>query len=103
MEGAELDVLAGMPRILRTNPQIVLLAEYGPSHLVRTGVTPEQWFGAFRAEGFDAYAIDEETGACRPVAPADVAEVDSVNILFVPPYSDAARAIAQPAPGGTAA
>jgi len=91
VEGAELDVLAGMKRILATNPEIVLIVEFGPSHLARTGVTPEAWFAAFTGEGFDALAIDEETGACRPVEAIDVVDAASVNIVFVAPYSPMAR------------
>lgn len=95
VEGAELDVLAGMKRILATHPEIVLITEFGPSHLARTGVTPEAWFGAFAAQGLDALAIDEETGACRPVGPADVAEVASVNIVFLAPFSRASEILAE--------
>lgn len=95
VEGAELDVLAGMKRILATNPEIVLITEFGPSHLARTGVTPQAWFGAFAAQGLEALAIDEETGACRPVGPADVAEVASVNIVFLAPFSRASEILAE--------
>ncbi len=95
VEGAELDVLAGMPRILANNPQITVIAEFGPSHLARTGITPEMWFDAFAAHGFDAYAVDEMTGSCRPVGWADVANVDSVNIVFVAPFSAAAEVMKQ--------
>jgi FkbM family methyltransferase len=90
VEGAELDVLAGMTETLRRNPDIALLTEFGPSHLARTGQTPEQWFQAFLAHGLVALAIDEETGACREVTAKDVASVDSVNLAFVAPYSRAA-------------
>lgn len=41
VEGAELDVLAGMDRLVQENPDLAIVAEYGPSHLERVGVTPE--------------------------------------------------------------
>jgi FkbM family methyltransferase len=91
VEGAELDVLAGMTETLRRNPEVVLLTEFGPSHLQRTGHTAEQWFEAFHAHGLIALAIDEESGACREVTAKDVATVDSVNLAFVAPYSRAAE------------
>jgi len=47
VEGAELDVLAGMTRILRENPDLAIIAEFGPAHLRRAEITPDAWFEAF--------------------------------------------------------
>lgn len=94
VEGAELDVLAGMRELLERNPEIALLTEFGPSHLKRIGQTPESWFAAFAEHGLEAQLVDEETGACTPVSPKDVADVASVNVLFVAPYSRAAKIVA---------
>lgn len=89
VEGAELDVLAGMTGLLEANPDIAIVAEFGPSHLERVGIAPETWFAAFGACGFEAWAIDEPTGACRRVDPEDLAEVESVNLAFVRPLGAA--------------
>jgi hypothetical protein len=83
VEGAELDVLAGMGRILSENPDIALVAEYGPSHLARIGITPKAWFKAFTDAGFVAYAISEPSGVCRKVTSSDLKDVVSVNLAFV--------------------
>lgn len=83
VEGAELDVLAGMSRILKANADIALIAEYGPSHLARVGISPKDWMDAFRGQGFTPYAISEVDGSCRPVTLRDLAKVDSVNLAFV--------------------
>jgi len=85
VEGAELDVLAGMERVLAASPDLAIVAEYGPAHLSRVGLTPEQWLGAFETQGFDAYAIAEPQGTCRPVKLSDLADVVSVNLAFVRP------------------
>jgi len=85
VEGAELDVLAGMDRLLRENPDLAIVAEYGPSHLARIGLTPKSWFDAFKKAGFQAYAIEEPTGVCRRVSPADLVDVVSINLAFVRP------------------
>lgn len=85
VEGAELDVLAGMSRLLAENPDIALVAEYGPSHLARVGIAGETWFGAFAEAGFTPYAISEPDGACRRVTPSDVRDAVSVNLAFVRP------------------
>ncbi len=85
VEGAELDVLAGMPRLLADNPDLALIVEYGPSHLARVGVAQDAWFAAFADAGFVAYAIDEATGTCRPTSQAALADAVSVNLAFVQP------------------
>jgi FkbM family methyltransferase len=85
VEGAELDVLAGMEKLLARNPGMAIVAEFGPSHLERVGQTPQQWFDAFEGHGFLGYAIDEATGNCRPVSARQVADVVSVNIVFARP------------------
>lgn len=90
VEGAELDVLAGMTGLLARNPEIAVVAEFGPSHLARVGLTPRGWFEAFEAHGFAAYAIDEATGACRKVVARQVENVVSVNIVFARPGTKAA-------------
>lgn len=90
VEGAELDVLAGMDGVLAASPDLAIVAEYGPTHLARVGLTPEDWFGAFTSKGFAAYAIAEPTGACRPVTLAELADVVSVNLAFVRPNGRAA-------------
>ena len=52
VEGAELAVLSGMTRIVAENPQVAIIAEYGPSHLRETDISPETWFAAFQDHGF---------------------------------------------------
>jgi FkbM family methyltransferase len=89
VEGAELDVLAGMAGLLEANADIALVAEFGPSHLHRVGIAPDTWFAAFAAHGFEVWAIDEAAGVCRRVAPEDLMEVSSVNLAFVRPEGSA--------------
>lgn len=85
VEGAELDVLAGMGKLIARNPGLAIIAEFGPSHLARVGQTPQGWFDAFAHHGFHGYAIDEASGTCRPVTAREVADVVSVNIAFARP------------------
>jgi FkbM family methyltransferase len=83
VEGAELEVLAGMERVLAESPEIALVAEYGPSHLARVGIAPADWFAAFAAKGFEAFAIDEAERRCYAAGPAELAGLLSVNVVFV--------------------
>lgn len=98
VEGAELDVLAGMAKLIARNPGLAIVAEFGPSHLARVGQTPEQWFDAFEGHGFLGYAIDEATGHCRPVSAKQVADVVSVNIVFARPGTQMADRLGRMGP-----
>ena len=94
VEGAELAVLEGMSRVISDNPDLAIIAEFGPSHLKATHVTPESWFSAFRDRGFDGYVIDELSADCCSVDLRKLADVDSANILFGQPGSSiVARAL----------
>jgi FkbM family methyltransferase len=83
VEGAELAVLEGMAGIIADNPELVIIAEFGPSHLKETHTSPEAWLSAFCSRGFEPFAIDELSAECRPATLRQLAHVDSVNILFV--------------------
>jgi FkbM family methyltransferase len=82
VEGAELAVLEGMTRVIADNPELAIIAEFGPSHLKASHTVPEKWFSAFHDRGFGAFVIDELSAECQPVNLAKLADVDSVNILF---------------------
>jgi FkbM family methyltransferase len=82
VEGAELAVLEGMTRVITENPELSIIAEFGPSHLKTADVAPEKWLSAFQNRGFDPFVIDELSGECRPADLPKLKEVDSVNILF---------------------
>lgn len=82
VEGAELAVLEGMTRIIAENPDLSIIAEFGPSHLKTADVAPEKWLSAFQNRGFDPFVIDELSGECRPADLPKLKEVESINILF---------------------
>lgn len=91
VEGAELDVLAGMSGLIAKNKDLAIVAEFGPEHLKRVGQTPAQWFKAFADVGFKAYIIDETTGAAEPTSAKAAAKVVSANIAFVRAGGDAEK------------
>lgn len=91
VEGAELDVLAGMSGLIAKNKDLAIVAEFGPEHLTRVGQTPVQWFKAFADAGFKPYIIDEATGAAEPTNAKTAAKVVSANIAFVRAGGDAEK------------
>jgi hypothetical protein len=85
VEGAELDVLEGMKHILASHRDIILIVEYGVSHLKRLGINPADWFRRFFAHGFVLFAFDEQADAWREVAEQKASQLPSVNVVFVRP------------------
>lgn len=91
VEGAEMEVVKGMRRILDENPNIVVVAEFGISHLRRVGRTSGDWFGAFEAHGLKGFAIEEPAGTCKPAEIERLEAIESANIAFVRPGTTAEK------------
>jgi FkbM family methyltransferase len=83
VEGAELQVWRGMQRILAENPDLAVLLEFGPEHLLRVGTPIAAWLAEVTALGHTPWEIDEETGSVRPLRKEGLADVFSFNILLL--------------------
>ncbi len=93
VEGAELDVIKGATQVLTRSPGCAIVAELGPSHLQRVGISLSDWLGAFEHYGLKAFAIEEPFGEVKPANPAWLAEQHSVNMIFCRPGSFAHSAL----------
>lgn len=89
VEGAELEVIAGASRLLGELPDLALIVEYGPSHLRRVGVQPDQWFATFTAQDFTYRAIHPFTGELEEMSREDLDKSVSVNLFMARPQSSA--------------
>ena len=87
VEGAELQVLETAGQTILRNPAIAIIAEFGRSHLQRTGHKSSEWIGAFTSLGLDYRAINEQTGSLEIWSIDQLEGVDSINVLFVRPGS----------------
>jgi FkbM family methyltransferase len=88
-EGAELEVLAGAAATIHGNPDIAVIAEFGPSHLHRSGQLATAWLAAFEAFGFEYRAIDPSSGALVRRSLDELQALDSTNLFFARPGSAA--------------
>jgi FkbM family methyltransferase len=84
-EGAEIDVLMGAESIIRNNPNIALVVEFGPSHLRRTAQSTERWFSAYANLGLVYRVINPSTGALEDWTQGQLERVNSANLLFARP------------------
>jgi hypothetical protein len=65
---------------------LIVLVEFGPEHLRRTGISAKDWPTEFQAPGFTACEVDEMTGHVRPLRPvAELASVHPLNLLLRQP------------------
>lgn len=62
VEGAELDVMAGMERVLRESKDLKLIMEFNPSLLRNAGVDLVKFLEIPARWQFEVYCIDEKTG-----------------------------------------
>lgn len=95
VEGAELDVFAGMKKIVQKNLDLAIIAEFGRSHLKNQGVSADDWLDKFRSAGFSVFAINELTGNCRPAITDELLQLDSTNLAMAKPGSRSFEILAQ--------
>ncbi|MCK4792772.1 MAG: FkbM family methyltransferase [Desulfobacteraceae bacterium] len=58
-EGAEPKILAGMRRIIKQNPQILVFLEFAPTHFKKSGVALLDFVNQISEYGFKTYRIDD--------------------------------------------
>jgi FkbM family methyltransferase len=85
VEGAELDVVRGASGTLQRNENVALIAEFGPSHLRRTGHDVDEWLGVFEKLGYRFRRISEETGALENITRNQLLAAESTNLFFARP------------------
>lgn len=89
VEGAELDVLAGMTELLRKSEDLKLIMEFNPALLQSAGVDPAEFLDAPGPGRFHIYAIEEPMGL-RPLTSEELSSMagkmskdqDSINLFF---------------------
>jgi len=87
-EGAELDVVEGGRNVIQQNPNIVLIVEFGLSHLRRTDQIIKNWFAHFESLGMVYKVINPDTGTLEDWSIDKLTRTESVNLLFARPQAD---------------
>ena len=89
IQGAEGMALHGMKRTLASNPGVVILMEFWPAGLLKTGFLPELVLSELEDLGFALYRIDERTNDVEKVRNREtligsLAGSGYANLLAVP-------------------
>jgi FkbM family methyltransferase len=79
-EGAEPFVLRGMRGIIERSPDIHIILEFAPEHLLRAGIQPLAFLDEIAALGFAAHRIHDETGELLELRRDELASVFSANL-----------------------
>jgi FkbM family methyltransferase len=78
VEGAELEALRGMTRLLRRRPDVALVVECNPGRLTSLGTSAEELLAFLREEGFAVQQVDE---AADRLSQVDLGEAGYVNLV----------------------
>jgi FkbM family methyltransferase len=81
-EGAELEIVESAASIIRANPDIALIVEFGASHLQRVGRTVEEWFRVFDELALRHRVIDASSGALEDWTRDRLETAGSANLFF---------------------
>jgi hypothetical protein len=67
IQGAEGMALAGMKRVIKSNPDLMIVLEFWPSGLREAGSSPEGTLEGLQEHGFTVEQIDRRSGELRNV------------------------------------
>jgi len=81
-EGAEIDIIKGAQKLLKSNPEMFLIVELGLSHLKRNSLSLEEWLGHFTTLGLVYSVINDQTGDLENWSVEKLSKTTSVNLLF---------------------
>ena len=75
IQGAEYRALIGMERTIEENENLVLIIEFSPYHLKKTGIGSDTFLSWIESRGFIIYLIDKKKRALRSVDKKDLLEL----------------------------
>ncbi len=83
VEGAEIEVIKSAVPLISNNREILIIVEYGPVHLKRTGISPDEWFRVFSDLGLSYFVINEQNGKLEKSSVNELNCSESTNLLFL--------------------
>lgn len=81
-EGAEIDIVKGARQTILANPQMFMIVELGLAHLKRNSIALKDWIEHFTSLDLVFSVINEQTGELEDWSIEQLANTESVNLLF---------------------
>ena len=75
IQGAEYSALVGMERTIDKNENLILVAEFSPYHLKKTGISSVTFLSWIESRGFIIYLIDKKKREFRSVCKKELLEL----------------------------
>jgi len=75
IQGAEYPALLGMADTVRNSPELVMLCEFSPGLVERSGYSPEALLLKLVEYGFSLNYLDEETRSVKSASPAELLKI----------------------------
>ncbi|NOT41944.1 MAG: hypothetical protein HOP13_15810, partial [Alphaproteobacteria bacterium] len=72
----------GMKATFAKNPNVIVLMDFEPAHIRRTGLSAAGWVDRLHAAGLEIFEIDERTGELSPLRKSGLEEIVSINVLI---------------------
>lgn len=95
VEGWEANVIEGMKGVLRANPDVIVIMDFEPQHIRRTGLSAASWVDRALGAGLQIFEIDERNGELTPLRRQGIEEIQSINVVIA--RNDPSRRDASPA------
>lgn len=82
VEGWEPNVIEGLKGTLRNNPNVILIMDFEPAHIRRTGLSAAAWVDRLLGAGLKIFEIDERNGELTPLRRNGLEEIVSINVVI---------------------
>ena len=82
VEGWEPNVIEGLKGTLRGNPNVILIMDFEPAHIRRTGLSAAAWVDRLVGAGLKIFEIDERNGELAPLRRNGLEEIVSINVVI---------------------
>jgi hypothetical protein len=82
VDGAELEVFAGMRQLLARSPDGCVVASFYATHLSRPGAQVADWKAFCQEHGLEVFVVEEPSGDLRRASFDDLMLLETANVLM---------------------
>jgi FkbM family methyltransferase len=87
-EGSEIEVIRGAQRLIAENSNLVIILEFGATHLQNRDISKVDWFRKVLPEGYRAGRISASALQVMEISEEDLNSLPDCNLIFAPTRSE---------------